>query len=134
MHLVQLISKNLRTSRKITNKRSSKFNLALEATRLESKSALANTTKVILYTSLNWILDLLLNEDGLEFREEVVFPDGAVYKGQLRVGTDLRHGFGIQVWPDGAKYEGNWRNNVASGRGKFHHIDGDIYDGNNQGA
>ena len=75
------------------------------------------------------MLDLLLNEDGLEFREEVVFPDGAVYKGQLRVGTDLRHGFGIQVWPDGAKYEGNWRNNVASGRGKFHHIDGDIYDG-----
>ena len=71
-----------------------------------------------------------MNEDGLEFREEVVFPDGAVYKGQLRTGTDIRHGFGIQIWPDGAKYEGNWRNNVASGRGKFHHIDGDIYDGN----
>ena len=72
---------------------------------------------------------MLLNEEGLEFREEVVFPDGAVYKGQLRVGTDERHGFGIQVWPDGAKYEGNWRNNVACGRGKFYHIDGDVYDG-----
>jgi hypothetical protein len=36
-----------------------------------------------------------LKEDGLEFREEVVYPDGAVYKGQLKVGTDLRHGFGI---------------------------------------
>jgi hypothetical protein len=33
------------------------------------------------------------------------------------------------VWPDGAKYEGMWRFNVASGRGKFHHIDGDVYDG-----
>jgi hypothetical protein len=22
-----------------------------------------------------------------------------------------------------------WRNNVASGRGKFFHIDGDVYDG-----
>lgn len=72
---------------------------------------------------------MLLQEEGLEFREEVVFPDGAVYKGQLKVGTDIRHGFGIQVWPDGAKYEGNWRNNVASGRGKFYHIDGDVYDG-----
>lgn len=39
--------------------------------------------------------DLLLKEDGLEFREEVVFPDGAVYKGQLKQGTDIRHGFGI---------------------------------------
>ncbi len=75
-----------------------------------------------------WI-DLLLDEEGLEFREEVVFPDGAVYKGQLKVGSDTRHGFGIQVWPDGAKYEGHWRNNVASGRGKFYHIDGDVYDG-----
>jgi hypothetical protein len=37
----------------------------------------------------------MLDEEGLEFREEVVFPDGAVYKGQLRIGTDERHGFGI---------------------------------------
>ena len=129
IHLLNFISNSWMISRKITNKRSSKFNLASEATRQESKSALENTTRVILTTSLNCLLDLLLNEDGLEFREEVVFPDGAVYKGQLRVDYDMRHGFGIQVWPDGAKYEGNWRNNVASGRGKFHHIDGDIYDG-----
>ncbi|MFN9910869.1 MAG: hypothetical protein ACK56F_32980 [bacterium] len=33
------------------------------------------------------------------------------------------------MWPDGAKYEGNWRDNVACGRGKFYHIDGDVYDG-----
>jgi hypothetical protein len=36
---------------------------------------------------------------------------------------------GIQIWPDGAKYEGYWRDNVAHGRGRFHHIDGDVYDG-----
>lgn len=75
------------------------------------------------------MIELLLDEAGLVFREEVVYPDGAVYKGQLKEGTDIRHGFGIQVWPDGAKYEGNWRDNVASGRGKFYHIDGDVYDG-----
>ena len=40
-----------------------------------------------------------------------------------------RHGFGIQVWPDGAKYEGYWRDNVANGKGKFYHIDGDVYNG-----
>lgn len=103
--------------------------LTTEATRLGSKSLPANTTKVCTLTQSS-LLDLLLNEEGLEFREEVVYPDGAVYKGQLKVSTDIRHGFGIQVWPDGAKYEGNWRNNVASGRGKFYHIDGDVYDGN----
>ena len=69
----------------------------------------------------------MLQEDGLEFREEVVFPDGTVYKGQLKDGQ--RHGYGIQVWPDGARYEGLWRNNVASGRGRFFHTDGDVYDG-----
>jgi hypothetical protein len=35
----------------------------------------------------------------------------------------------VQVWPDGARYEGIWRNGVASGRGKFYHIDGDVYEG-----
>ena len=83
----------------------------------------------MIFYSFKILIDLLLKEDGLEFREEVVYPDGAVYKGQLKVGTDQRHGYGIQVWPDGAKYEGYWRNNVASGRGRFFHIDGDVYDG-----
>lgn len=103
--------------------------LMLEATRQESKSVLANTIKVNTHINQIIYVDVLLKEEGLEFREEVVYHDGAVYKGQLKVGTDIRHGFGIQVWPDGAKYEGNWRENVASGRGKFYHIDGDVYDG-----
>lgn len=51
-----------------------------------------------------------------------------MYKGQIKNGE--RHGYGIQVWPDGAKYEGYWRDNMAHGRGKFYHIDGDVYDGN----
>ena len=59
----------------------------------------------------------------------------------------MRDGWGIQVWPDGAKYEGmvyhnlndsiltniiigEWRNNKAHGKGKFWHIDGDIFEGN----
>jgi hypothetical protein len=31
------------------------------------------------------------------------------------------------VWLDGARYEGNWEFNLASGQGKFFHVDGDIY-------
>jgi hypothetical protein len=122
----------LRSSSKISSStriRLLRSNLVLGATKQESRYQLGSTTKVCIQL-LTVLLDLLLKEEGLEFREEVVYPDGAVYKGQLKVGSDTRHGFGIQVWPDGAKYEGNWRNNVASGRGKFYHIDGDVYDGN----
>ena len=41
----------------------------------------------------------------------------------------MRHGYGIQVWPDGARYEGYWLNDKANGKGKFYHVEGDIYDG-----
>lgn len=30
---------------------------------------------------------------------------------------------------DGAKYEGEWKNNKAHGKGKFYHVDGDIFEG-----
>ena len=123
---------HLRLSYKIlssTRIRLLRSSLTLGATRQENRFQPESTTKVCPHL-LTVLLDLLLKEEGLEFREEVVYPDGAVYKGQLKVGSDTRHGFGIQVWPDGAKYEGNWRNNVASERGKFYHVDGDVYDGN----
>jgi hypothetical protein len=70
---------------------------------------------------------LLSDEPGLEYKDEIVFDDGTVYKGQCR--GSIRHGYGIQIWPDGAKYEGYWKDNVAHGRGRFYHIDGDVYDG-----
>ena len=41
----------------------------------------------------------------------------------------MRHGYGVQVWPDGAKYEGMWEDGKATGKGKFVHVDGDVYDG-----
>ena len=49
----------------------------------------------------------------LQFIEELIFENGAVYKGYLENG--MRHGPGLQVWPDGAKYEGDWRRNKANG-------------------
>jgi hypothetical protein len=70
----------------------------------------------------------LVDEPGLEFKEDIVFENGTQYKGQVRNGV-IRHGYGVQVWPDGARYEGFWKDGVASGRGKFYHIDGDVYEG-----
>lgn len=69
------------------------YSLVLEVIKQESRSQLANTTKVNLINQS--YLDLFLNEEGLEFKEENVYPNGAVYKGQLKLATDLRHGFGI---------------------------------------
>ena len=39
-------------------------------------------------------------QHALEDKGEVIFKNGAVYKGQ-RLG-DIKHGYDVQVWPDGA--------------------------------
>ena len=67
------------------------------------------------------------NDVDLEYRNEHIFDNGAVYKGQWY--QEMRHGHGVQIWPDGAKYEGYWKNNKADGQGIFFHADGDVYDG-----
>ena len=82
MHkLSSVICSNIRT-------RSLRSNLMSEGIRPENSYLLASTIKVIYSLDLLTFVDLLLKEEGLEFREEVVYPDGAVYKGQLKVGTD----------------------------------------------
>jgi hypothetical protein len=48
----------------------------------------------------------LSGEVGLKFVGEFVYPNGSVYKGQMRTADEARHGYGVQLWPDGAKYEG----------------------------
>merc|ERR1712157_80860 len=50
---------------------------------------------------------------------------GAIFTGQWKGG--FRDGFGEQTWNDGAKYSGEWRENRAHGKGRFIHVDGDIY-------
>ena len=47
-----------------------------------------------------------VDDPSLQFKDEFVFENGAVYKGQWK--NEQRHGYGIQIWPDGAKYEGYW--------------------------
>lgn len=52
-------------------------------------------------------LEHAAKSQGLEFIDELIFENGAVYRGYLLNG--LRHGPGVQIWPDNAKYEGEWR-------------------------
>ena len=70
---------------------------------------------------------LFLSEPDLVYVSEYVYPNGSVFRGQMR--EEDRHGFGIQIWPDGAKYVGYWSQNQAQGKGTFWHAEGDVYEG-----
>ena len=67
----------------------------------------------------------LSKEPNLKFISEYVYPNGSIYRGQMK--GENRHGYGIQLWPDGAKYEGHWNDNKAEGKGTFWHAEGDVY-------
>jgi len=78
--------------------------------------------------------ELLSKEEGLVYMDELIYSNGAVYRGQVKPvsGTPetedlmgVRHGYGVQVWVDGAKYRGYWKDNRANGKGCFWHSDGD---------
>jgi hypothetical protein len=58
-----------------------------------------------------------------------MLSDSCVYSGQIKVNTQLKHGFGAQNWPDGAKYVGEWNLGKAEGKGCFYHTNGDIFMG-----
>jgi hypothetical protein len=80
---------------------------------------------------------------------EVVFADGAIYRGAMR-GTSLhgkgeyvskafkyqgefleglKHGNGTYVWDNGDRYDGAFAQDRPDGRGKYHFANGDSYEG-----
>jgi hypothetical protein len=80
---------------------------------------------------------------------EVVFADGAIYRGAMR-GTSLhgkgeyvsksfkyqgefldglKHGAGTYVWDNGDRYDGSFGQDRPDGRGKYHFANGDTYEG-----
>lgn len=64
-----------------------------------------------------------------EIRNNIAFDDGSVYYGEWKLGTNIKHGRGIQIWDDGSMYQGQFHNNKAHYLGKLIHQDGDFYEG-----
>lgn len=77
-----------------------------------------------------WIKDKMVDDENLEYQQEIIEADGTLYTGQTKKGEKIKEGYGHQVWPDGAHYEGMWENGMQTGQGKYYHRDGDVYEGN----
>jgi hypothetical protein len=61
---------------------------------------------------------------------EVVETDTSRYVGQVRTGTQTRHGRGTCTYKkSGDKYEGEWKDNSRSGQGVYTWADGARYEG-----
>ena len=57
---------------------------------------------------------------------EMSYSGGETYSGQWLGG--LRHGHGTMLSQD-ESYEGDWEYNIAEGKGKLTHANGDTYEG-----
>lgn len=71
-----------------------------------------------------------IEEEQLEFRQEVVLEDASRYLGEWLVGTETRQGRGRIVWSNGSVYIGWWRDDMANGEGQLTHNNGEMYKGN----
>jgi hypothetical protein len=80
---------------------------------------------------------------------EVVFADGAIYRGAMRGSNlhgkgeyvskafkyqgefldGLKHGNGVYIWDNGDRYDGLFAQDLPDGRGKYHFANGDSYEG-----
>jgi len=65
----------------------------------------------------------------IELRKETMDGDGGVHIGYWNKQTNVKEGYGQQIFQNGAKYEGLWRNNMPEGKGRYIYENGDYYEG-----
>ena len=70
-----------------------------------------------------------IQDDRLEEVKELMLADNVIYTGQVLKGTQIRQGFGTQIFSDGARYVGEWNNDKVEGKGTFFHTNGDLFEG-----
>lgn len=77
------------------------------------------------------LIDMLVNDSSLVFKDGFTFNNGSTYKGQGKDQGDsfIKHGYGILTWPDGAKYQGYFKDDAKEGRGLLVRSDGNVYEG-----
>lgn len=63
----------------------------------------------------------------LESRPEQIMINNTKFTGEYLRGTNIRTGFGTQVWPDGTTFEGFWLNDKANGTGRMVLSNGNWY-------
>ena len=66
-------------------------------------------------------------DSGRVTKGRIVYPDGAVYTGDVLNGE--KHGYGIYETPNGGSYEGDFQFNLQHGRGKLIFPNGGSYTG-----
>lgn len=59
--------------------------------------------------------------------DEINYPDGATYKGDIENGEP--NGKGQMTWVDGSSYDGEWLEGMHHGQGKYTWFDGACYEG-----
>ena len=67
------------------------------------------------------------SNESLNTIDEINYPDGATYKGDLENGEP--NGKGEMTWADGLSYDGEWLEGMHHGQGKYTWLDGACYEG-----
>lgn len=90
---------------------------------------MSNHYRFIFILVLIMSLFFLKNINAGEYRE-INYNNGDQYKGEVKEGTNIKHGKGIYIWARGVgQYEGDWVNDSKTGYGVFTWKNGDRYAG-----
>lgn len=76
---------------------------------------------------LSW--DIEETTPTLGLRKPITDSNGCIYHGYWSKITNMKEGYGQQIFPNGSKYEGFWKSGEFEGEGRFIYETGDYYQG-----